>query len=76
MFISMVLCLFVCCLVLFFLFPRSVTLTPVSVLSVTVYFSNDSVDLQVTVSNTSAVFNANASTCGILSSGPFPSSGI
>ncbi|CAG06533.1 unnamed protein product [Tetraodon nigroviridis] len=47
-FISMVLCLFVCCLVLFFLFPRSVTLTPVSVLSVMVYFSNDSVDLQVT----------------------------
>lgn len=54
----MVLCLFVCCLVLFFLFPRSVTLTPVSVLSVTVFFSNESVDLQVTVSNAGAVLNA------------------
>lgn len=48
--VSMVLCLLVSCLVLFFLFPRSITLTPVSVLSVTVYFSPDSVDLQVTVS--------------------------
>ncbi|TNN03295.1 hypothetical protein fugu_000324 [Takifugu bimaculatus] len=46
--ISMALCLLVCCLVLFFLFPRSITLTPVSVLSVMVYFSPDSVDLQVT----------------------------
>uniref|UniRef100_A0A3B5JUS2 Transmembrane protein 106A n=1 Tax=Takifugu rubripes TaxID=31033 RepID=A0A3B5JUS2_TAKRU len=46
--ISMALCLLVCCLVLFFLFPRSITLTPVSVLSVMVYFRPDSVDLQVT----------------------------
>lgn len=50
--ISMALCLLVCCLVLFFLFPRSVTVTPVSVLSVIVYFSQDSVDLHVTVSKT------------------------
>lgn len=50
MLVSMALCLLVCCLVLFFLFPRSITLTPVSVLSVMVYFSPDSVDLQVTVS--------------------------
>lgn len=47
-FISMALCIFVCCLVLFFLFPRSVTLTPVSVLSVMVYFGNNTVDLEVT----------------------------
>lgn len=50
MLVSMALCLLVCCLVLFFLFPRSITLTPVSVLSVTVYFNPDSVDLQVMVS--------------------------
>ncbi|XP_031699644.1 transmembrane protein 106A [Anarrhichthys ocellatus] len=45
---SMVLCLLLCCLILFFLFPRSVTLTPVSVLSVMVYFTPDSVDMRVT----------------------------
>lgn len=50
--ISMALCLLVCCLVLFFLFPRSVTVTPVSVLSVMVYFGQDSVDLHVAVSKT------------------------
>lgn len=46
--ISMVLCLLVCCLILFFLFPRSVTLTPVSILSVMVYFSPGSVEMEVT----------------------------
>ncbi|CAK6964998.1 transmembrane protein 106A [Scomber scombrus] len=46
--VSMALCLFFCCLILFFLFPRSVTLTPVSVLSVMVYFSQDTVDMKVT----------------------------
>ncbi|XP_039991630.1 transmembrane protein 106A isoform X2 [Xiphias gladius] len=46
-FVSMAVCLLLCCLILFFLFPRSVTLTPVSVLSVTVYFSPDAVDMQV-----------------------------
>ncbi|XP_074475213.1 transmembrane protein 106A [Sebastes fasciatus] len=46
--ISMVVCLFVCCLTLFFLFPRSVILTPVSVLSVMVYFTPDEVDMEVT----------------------------
>uniref|UniRef100_A0A3Q0S2I8 Transmembrane protein 106A n=1 Tax=Amphilophus citrinellus TaxID=61819 RepID=A0A3Q0S2I8_AMPCI len=46
--ISMALCLFVCCLILFFLFPRSVTLTPVSVLSVMVYFMPDKVEIEVT----------------------------
>ncbi|TKS89516.1 Transmembrane protein 106B [Collichthys lucidus] len=46
--ISMGLCLFVCCLILFFLFPRSVTLTPVSVQSVMVYFSPDKVQMEVT----------------------------
>lgn len=68
MFISMALCLFVSCLVLFFLFPRSVTLTPVSVLSVMVYFSTESVDLQVTVS---PVLNPNLFTCELSSSGLF-----
>ncbi|KAM7370478.1 hypothetical protein PAMP_010025 [Pampus punctatissimus] len=46
--ISMALCLFLCCLILFFLFPRSVTLTPVSVLSVMVHFTPDTVDMEVT----------------------------
>ncbi|TNN84780.1 Transmembrane protein 106B [Liparis tanakae] len=50
-FISMVVCLFLCSLILFFLFPRSVTITPVSVLSVMVYFSADKVDMKVTVSH-------------------------
>lgn len=45
--VSMALCLLLCCLVLFFLFPRSVTLTPVSVLSVMVYFTPDTVDMRV-----------------------------
>ncbi|XP_056285843.1 transmembrane protein 106A isoform X2 [Pseudoliparis swirei] len=35
-------------LILFFLFPRSVTITPVSVLSVMVYFSADKFDMKVT----------------------------
>ncbi|XP_051927499.1 transmembrane protein 106A [Hippocampus zosterae] len=46
--LSMALCLFLSCLILFFLFPRSVTLTPVSVLSVMVYFKPDTVQLEVT----------------------------
>ncbi|XP_054608413.1 transmembrane protein 106A [Dunckerocampus dactyliophorus] len=46
--VSMVLCLFLCCLILFFLFPRSVTLTPVSVLSVMVFFTPDAVQMEVT----------------------------
>ncbi|XP_029383525.1 transmembrane protein 106A isoform X2 [Echeneis naucrates] len=46
--VSMALCLFLCCLILFFLFPRSVTITPVSVLSVMVYFTPDEVEMQVT----------------------------
>ncbi|XP_060950770.1 transmembrane protein 106A [Limanda limanda] len=46
--VSMMVCLLVCCLVLFFLFPRSVSLTPVSVLSVMVYFSPGMVAMEVT----------------------------
>uniref|UniRef100_A0A8C3B0T3 Transmembrane protein 106A n=1 Tax=Cyclopterus lumpus TaxID=8103 RepID=A0A8C3B0T3_CYCLU len=46
--ISMAVCLFLCSLILFFLFPRSVTLTPVSVLSVMVFFNGDTVDMKVT----------------------------
>ncbi|XP_030018998.1 transmembrane protein 106A isoform X2 [Sphaeramia orbicularis] len=46
--ISIAVCLLLCCLILFFLFPRSVTLTPVSVLSVMVHFTDDSVDMEVT----------------------------
>ncbi|XP_041671852.1 transmembrane protein 106A [Cheilinus undulatus] len=45
---SMALCLLLCCLILFFLFPRSVTVTPVSVLSVMVYFTQDTVEMEVT----------------------------
>ncbi|XP_056153426.1 transmembrane protein 106A [Lampris incognitus] len=46
--VSMATCLLVCCLILFFLFPRSVILTPVSVLSVMVYFTPDTVEMEVT----------------------------
>uniref|UniRef100_UPI0037E9589E transmembrane protein 106A n=1 Tax=Semicossyphus pulcher TaxID=241346 RepID=UPI0037E9589E len=46
--VSMVVCLLLSCLILFFLFPRSVTLAPVSVLSVMVYFHPDSVEMEVT----------------------------
>uniref|UniRef100_A0A3B5R2D4 Transmembrane protein 106A n=1 Tax=Xiphophorus maculatus TaxID=8083 RepID=A0A3B5R2D4_XIPMA len=46
--ISMGLSILLCCLILFFFFPRSVTLTPVSVLSVMVYFTPDSVEMEVT----------------------------
>lgn len=56
-FISMVACLLLCCFILFFLFPRSITLSPVSVQSVLVYFTPDRVDMQVT--NIVNVSNAN-----------------
>ncbi|XP_054454927.1 transmembrane protein 106A [Anoplopoma fimbria] len=46
--VSMVVCLFLCCLFLFFLFPRSVTITPVSVLSVMVYFKPLTIEMEVT----------------------------
>lgn len=46
--ISMTVCLLLCCLILFFLFPRSVTLTPVSVQSVMVHFTQDTVEIEVT----------------------------
>ncbi|XP_061765542.1 transmembrane protein 106A [Nerophis ophidion] len=46
--VSMALCLFLCCLILFFLFPRSVSLSPVSVLSVVVYFTPGAVQMEVT----------------------------
>ncbi|XP_078135356.1 transmembrane protein 106A [Sander vitreus] len=46
--ISMAVCLFLCCLILFFLFPRSVILTPVSVLSVMVYFNPNTIEMEVT----------------------------
>ncbi|KAK2884510.1 hypothetical protein Q8A73_020984 [Channa argus] len=46
--ISMAACLLFCCLILFFLFPRSVTLSPVSVLSVMVYFTSGTVEIGVT----------------------------
>ncbi|XP_077406120.1 transmembrane protein 106A [Vanacampus margaritifer] len=55
--VSMALCLFLSCLILFFLFPRSVTLTPVSVLSVMVYFTPDTVQMEVT--NLITVINDN-----------------
>ncbi|XP_029932975.1 transmembrane protein 106A [Myripristis murdjan] len=46
--VSMAVCLLICCLIIFFLFPRSVTITPVSVLSVMVYFTPHVVQLEVT----------------------------
>ncbi|XP_061666699.1 transmembrane protein 106A [Syngnathoides biaculeatus] len=55
--VSMALCLLLSCLILFFLFPRSVALTPVSVLSVMVYFTPDAVQMEVT--NLISVINDN-----------------
>ncbi|KAM4624412.1 transmembrane protein 106A [Polymixia lowei] len=46
--ISMAICIFICCLFLFFLFPRSVTLIPVSVQSVMVYFIPGEIKMEVT----------------------------
>uniref|UniRef100_A0A3B4Z2E4 Transmembrane protein 106A n=1 Tax=Stegastes partitus TaxID=144197 RepID=A0A3B4Z2E4_9TELE len=46
--ISMGVCLFLCCLILFFLFPRSITMAPVSVLSVMVYIAPDTITMEVT----------------------------
>lgn len=55
--ISIVFCLFISCLVLFFLFPRSVTLTPVSLLSCTVHFTEKTVEMKIT--NVFNISNAN-----------------
>ncbi|XP_064780139.1 transmembrane protein 106B-like isoform X2 [Oncorhynchus masou masou] len=46
--ISVVLCLLICFLILFFLFPRSISLSPVTVQSVMVFFTPDKVEMQVT----------------------------
>ncbi|XP_034046446.1 transmembrane protein 106B-like [Thalassophryne amazonica] len=46
--LSVALCLLASSLVLFFLFPRSVTLSPVSVKSSLVNFTNDSVNVNIT----------------------------
>ncbi|XP_046887921.1 transmembrane protein 106A isoform X1 [Hypomesus transpacificus] len=47
-FISVALSLFFCFLILFFLFPRSITILPVSVKSVMVFFTPNTVEMQVT----------------------------
>ncbi|KAJ7992557.1 hypothetical protein DPEC_G00279920 [Dallia pectoralis] len=46
--LSVLMCLLVSALVLFFLFPRSVVLSPVAVSSVYVYFTPDTVQMNVT----------------------------
>ncbi|XP_038847380.1 transmembrane protein 106B-like [Salvelinus namaycush] len=46
--ISVVLCLLICFLILFFLFPRSISLSSVTVQSVRVFFTPDKVEMQVT----------------------------
>lgn len=48
--VSMILCLLLCSLILYFLFPRSVSIAPMSVMSVMVYFPPDTVLMKVTVS--------------------------
>lgn len=55
--ISTAVCLLISCLVLFFLFPRSVTLTPVSLLSSMVFFTDKTVEMEVT--NVFNISNAN-----------------
>ncbi|XP_068160942.1 transmembrane protein 106A [Antennarius striatus] len=57
--VSMVVCLLLCCLILFFLFPRSVTLTPVSVLSVMIYFAPEQFTVEIQVTNLINVTNTN-----------------
>lgn len=47
--VSVGLCLLISALVLFFLFPRTVILSPVEVKSSFVYFSNDAVNINITV---------------------------
>lgn len=47
--LSVGLCLLVSVLVLFFLFPRSVILSPVAVSSSSVYFTHDGVQINITV---------------------------
>ncbi|KAL4660471.1 transmembrane protein 106A-like [Arapaima gigas] len=46
--LSVLLCLVVCILVIFFLFPRSVLLSPVAIKSVSVYFTPNMVNITIT----------------------------
>ncbi|XP_020316476.2 transmembrane protein 106B [Oncorhynchus kisutch] len=46
--ISVVVCLLICCLILFFLFPRSISLSLVTVKSVMVFFTPQTVEMQIT----------------------------
>ncbi|KAG7492342.1 hypothetical protein MATL_G00013780 [Megalops atlanticus] len=46
--VSVVLCLLICALVLFFLFPRSVSLSPVAIMSAYVFFTPKTVEMNVT----------------------------
>ncbi|KAI1896552.1 hypothetical protein AGOR_G00095950 [Albula goreensis] len=46
--VSVVVCLFICSLILFFLFPRSVSLSPVAVKSSYVFFTPTTVEMNVT----------------------------
>ncbi|XP_066520375.1 transmembrane protein 106A [Hoplias malabaricus] len=55
--ISIVLCLLVCALILFFLFPRSVEVSPVTLQSSVVYYSPVTVDMVIT--NTLNLSNQN-----------------
>ncbi|CDQ67057.1 unnamed protein product [Oncorhynchus mykiss] len=47
--ISVVVCLLICCLILFFLFPRSISLSLVTVKSVMVFFTPQTVEMQIMV---------------------------
>lgn len=58
-FISTAACLFISCLVLFFLFPRSVTVTPVSLLSCTVFFSTEKRTVELQITNVFNISNGN-----------------
>lgn len=61
---SVGLCLLVSVLVLFFLFPRSVILSPVAVSSSSVYFTHDGVQINITVSREGrAVMNGAVRLC-------------
>ena len=56
---SVVLCLFICTLILFFLFPRSVSLSPVALKSSYVFFTPNTVQMNLTVGGINSRLSTN-----------------
>lgn len=57
--ISTAVCLLISCLVLFFLFPRSVTVTPVALQSCTVFFNKEKQNVEMIITNVFNISNGN-----------------